>query len=108
MKTILPLTEPLNTQKVGDRNIPDFIKTIIVLLPVARCTNPLRALSKHTYAILRGFKAVKMILLGEKEFLIFTQNKDRGYTLECLTEAVLTSTHNLCIRLKNKDKNVYP
>ena len=34
-------------------------------------------------------------------FLIFAQNIDRGYT-----EAVLTSTHNLCLRAKIR-KNVY-
>ena len=27
---------------------------------------------------------------------IFFQSIDCGYTLECLTKAVLTSTHNLC------------
>ena len=33
--------------------------------------------------------------------LIFAQNIDRGYTLEPpLTEAVLTSTHDLCFRAK--------
>ena len=32
-------------------------------------------------------------------FLIYAQNKDRGYTLEP-TEAVLTSTHDLCFRAK--------
>ena len=35
-------------------------------------------------------------------FLIFAQNIDRGYTLE--TEAVLTSTHNLCFRAKIRKK----
>ena len=34
-------------------------------------------------------------------FLIFAQNTDRGYTLE-LSEAVLTSTRNLCFRAKKK------
>ena len=33
-------------------------------------------------------------------FQIFAQNIDRGYTLEPLSEAVLTSTHNLCFRAK--------
>ena len=37
-------------------------------------------------------------------FLILAQNIDCGYTL---TEAVLTSTHNLCLRAKIR-KNVYP
>ena len=33
-------------------------------------------------------------------FLIFDQNIDCGYTLECLVKAVLMSTHNLCFRAK--------
>ena len=40
-------------------------------------------------------------------FLIFAPNIDRGYTLEPLTEAVLTSTLDLCFRAKIR-KNVYP
>ena len=40
-------------------------------------------------------------------FLNFAQNIDCGYTLEPLSEAVLTSTHNLCFRAK-KGKNGYP
>ena len=36
---------------------------------------------------------------------IFAQNIDCGFTLE-LSEAVLTSTHNLCFRAKIR-KNVY-
>ena len=33
-------------------------------------------------------------------FLIFAKNIDCGYTFERLSEAVLTSTHNLCFRAK--------
>ena len=38
-------------------------------------------------------------------FLIFAQNIDCGYTLE--TEAVLTTTHDLCFRAKLR-KNAFP
>ena len=38
-------------------------------------------------------------------FLIFAQNIDCGYTLEPPQyEGVLTSTHNLCFRAKNKNQ----
>ena len=39
-------------------------------------------------------------------FLIFAQNIDFGYTLEppLRSEAVLTSTHNLCFRAKVRKK----
>ena len=33
-------------------------------------------------------------------FLIFAQNIDRGYTLERLTEAFLTSAYDLCFKAK--------
>ena len=39
-------------------------------------------------------------------FLIFAQNMDCGYTLD-LSEAVLTSTHNLCFGAKIR-KKLYP
>ena len=41
-------------------------------------------------------------------FFFFAQNIDRGYTLEPLTEAVLTSTHNLCFRAKIRKKMYTP
>ena len=42
---------------------------------------------------------------------IFALNIDRGYTLEspeARTEAVLTSTHDLCFRVKIRKKNANP
>ena len=48
------------------------------------------------------FLVVKLKIFSCKKFdifLIFAQNIDCGYKLE-LTEAVLTSTHNLCFRAK--------
>ena len=53
--------------------------------------------------ILRYFTAVKMIIIRRKieiSFHIFVQNIDCGYKLEPLSEAVLTSTNNLCCRAK--------
>ena len=41
------------------------------------------------------------------KILIFAHNIDCGYTLVYLSEAVLTSTHNLCFEAKIR-KNVYP
>ena len=41
-------------------------------------------------------------------FRIFAQNIFRGYTLESLSEAVLTSTHDLCFMAKIRKNNVYP
>ena len=40
-------------------------------------------------------------------FLIFAQNIDSGYTLEPpqLSEAVLTSTHDLCFRAKIRKRD---
>ena len=40
-------------------------------------------------------------------FLVFAQNINCGYTIEPLlfSEAVLTSTHNICFRAKNKKMN---
>ena len=46
-------------------------------------------------AIFHGCKNNKFRLKNCKMFLIFALNKDHGYT-----EAVLTSTHNLCYRAK--------
>ena len=43
-----------------------------------------------------GFTGVNII------FLISAQNIDCGYSLERLSEAVLTSTHNLCFEQKYK------
>ena len=41
-------------------------------------------------------------------FHISTQNIDCGYLLDCLSETVLRSTHNLCFRAKIRKNNVYP
>ena len=57
--------------------------------------------------ILWFFTAVKMIIFRWKIeifFLNIAQTIDRGYTLE---PPVLTNTHDLCFRAKNK-KNEYP
>ena len=44
----------------------------------------------------------------KRDDFIFALNIDCGYTLEpALSEAVLTSTHNLCFRAKIR-KNEYP
>ena len=47
-------------------------------------------LEPHFYKVKLGFTGVYII------FLISAQNIDRGYSLNRLDEAVLTSTHNLC------------
>ena len=41
-------------------------------------------------------------------FLIFAQNIHRGYTLDHFIAAVLTSTHNLCLRAKIREKMYTP
>ena len=55
-------------------------------------------------AIFHGCKNVNFQMKNYNIFLIFAQNIDCGYTL---FEAVLTSTHNLCFKVKIR-KNVYP
>ena len=47
---------------------------------------------------------VKLKNFRWKNFDNFAQNIDCGYTLNRLTEAVLTSTHNLCFGAKIKKK----
>ena len=58
-------------------------------------------------AIFHGCKNDNFQMKKVDDFLIFAQNIDRGYTFNRLSEAVLTSTHNLCFRAKIR-KNVYP
>ena len=53
-------------------------------------------------AIFHGYKSNNFQMKNCVIFLIFAQNIDRGYT-----EAVLTSTHDLCFRVKIR-KNVHP
>ena len=55
-------------------------------------------------AILKNYKKDNFQMKNYDNFLIFAQNKDRGYTLEPI-EAVLTSTHNLCFRAKIRKMN---
>ena len=56
-------------------------------------------------AIFHGCKNDKFQLIFFFYSHIFAQNIDCWYTLEPpLAEAVLTSTHNLCFRAKNKKK----
>ena len=42
-------------------------------------------------------------------FLIFAQNIDHGYEVSALilSEAVLTSTHNLCFKAKLRKREMY-
>ena len=47
-------------------------------------------LKTHFYIVNLGFTGVYII------FSYFAKKIDCGYSLECLDEAVLTSTHNLC------------
>ena len=69
------------------------------------------SLRKHAYVlyevIFHGCKNDNFQLKNFAYFHIFAQNMDCGYKLEHLTEAVLTSTHNLCFRA-NISKNEYP
>ena len=58
-------------------------------------------------AIFQGCKNVHFQMKNYNIFLIFAQIIDCGYPLERLSEAVLTSTHNLCFGAKIR-KNVYP
>ena len=51
-------------------------------------------LKPHLYIVKLGFTGVYII------FLISAQNIDCGYSLERLSEAVLTSIHNLCFEQK--------
>ena len=53
-------------------------------------------------AIFHGCKNGNFQMKNCDIFIIFALNIDRGYMLEPphLTEAVLTSTHNLCFRAK--------
>ena len=59
------------------------------------------SLQKLAHAIyIYFFSAVKNLKFHQKFFdifHIFAQNMDCGYTINGLTEAVLTSTHNLCV-----------
>ena len=60
-------------------------------------------LRKHACAICSDFFSYKNYNFQLKRnymFLIFALKVNCGYTLDCLNEAVLTSTHNLCLRLK--------
>ena len=59
-------------------------------------------------AIFHGCKNGNFHMKKCEIFLNFAQNIDRWYTLERLAEAVLTSTHDICFKSKNKKKNVYP
>ena len=51
-------------------------------------------LKPHFYIVKLGFTGVYII------FLILLKNKDCGYSLNCITEAVLMSTHHLCFEQK--------
>ena len=53
--------------------------------------------------ILRFFTAVKMIIFRCDIFFLFAVNIDRGYSFEPPLLAVLTSTHDLCLK-QNKKK----
>ena len=57
------------------------------------------ALPNHAYVIY-GCKNDNFQMKNCDIFLIFAQNIDCGYTLEPPSEAVLTSTHTLCLRAK--------
>ena len=63
----------------------------------------------YHYVIYRDFKSTINGTFQQKKFdifLIFAQNTDCGYTLEAVyltamrTDAVLTSTHNVCFGAK--------
>ena len=67
-------------------------------------------MSMQYTAIFHGYKNGNFQLKNCDIFLIFAQNIYRGYTSEppqCLTEAVLTSTNDLCFGAKLR-KKVYP
>ena len=51
-------------------------------------------------AIFHGCKNGKFQMKNCDSFLIFAQNKDVGIHKNRHTEAVLTSTHDLCLRAK--------
>ena len=56
-------------------------------------------------------KTVKMLILDDSFFnifLAFPHNIDFGYTLNRLSEVVLTRTHNLCFRAKTMNTPVNP
>ena len=67
------------------------------------CLYKVDPLKPHFYIVKLGFTGVYII------FLISAQNIDCGYSLEpLLSEAVLTSTHNICFEQKcEKYQNFY-
>ena len=61
---------------------------------------PYANMSVQYTAIFHGCKNDNFQMKVFDIFLIFAQNIDCGYRLEPLIEAVLTSTHDLCFRVK--------
>ena len=57
-------------------------------------------MSMQYSTIIHGCKHHNFQLKNYDIFLIFAQNIDCGYTVGQGSEAVLTSTHNLCYRAK--------
>ena len=79
------------TERDRERETPDGTRKLTSRKHAYIILTPLKP---HFYIVKLGFTGVYI------SFRISAQNIDFGYSLEHLTEAVLTSTYNLCFEQK--------